>query len=67
MFGREYWEKVIDFQYLADSGTIDDADLDLIQFAETAKEAWNMICQFHSRHSTTQDPAAAPADNFQNG
>jgi uncharacterized protein (TIGR00730 family) len=67
MFGREYWDKVIDFQYLADSGTIDDADLDLFQFAETAKEAWNMICQFHSRISVPQDSAAPPADNFQNG
>ncbi len=48
MFGREFWQKVIDFQYLADEGTIDDADLDLFRYAETAEEAWNMIRQFHS-------------------
>jgi len=49
IFGREYWEKVIDFQYLADEGTIDDRDLDLFRFAESAKDAWEMIRQFH-RH-----------------
>ena len=47
MFGREYWQKVIDFQFLADEGTIDDEDLDLFRFAETAEEAWKMIQQFH--------------------
>lgn len=47
MFGREYWQNVIDFQYLADEGTIDDSDLDLVRYAETAEEAWEMIRQFH--------------------
>lgn len=49
MFGREYWQRAIDFPFLADSGTIDDADLDLISFAESAEEAWSTIQQFH-RH-----------------
>ena len=49
IFGREFWQRVIDFQFLADEGTIDDADLDLFRFAETAEEAWEMIGQFH-RH-----------------
>ena len=47
MFGREFWENVIDFQYLADEGTIDDRDLDLFRYAETAEEAWQMILDFH--------------------
>ena len=47
IFGRDYWEQVIDFQYLADEGTIDDEDLDLFRYAETAEEAWDMIRQFH--------------------
>jgi uncharacterized protein (TIGR00730 family) len=47
MFGREYWERVIDFQFLADEGAIDDADLDLFRFAEEADEAWEMIRRFH--------------------
>jgi uncharacterized protein (TIGR00730 family) len=47
MFGRDYWQRVIDFKYLADEGTIDDEDLDLFRFAETPEEAWQMIRQFH--------------------
>ncbi len=49
MFGRDYWEKVIDFRYLADEGTIADEDLDLFRYAETAEEAWEMILRFHRR------------------
>jgi hypothetical protein len=47
LFGREYWEKALDFQFLADEGTIDDQDLDLLSYAETPEEAWQIIRQFH--------------------
>ncbi len=43
LFGREYWQRVIDFQFLADSGMIADKDLDLLDFAETADEAWAIV------------------------
>ena len=43
LFGREYWERVIDFQFLADAGMITDGDLDLLDFAETADEACAII------------------------
>jgi predicted Rossmann-fold nucleotide-binding protein len=47
LFGREYWEQAINFRFLADEGTIDDEDLDLFRYAETAEEAWKIIRQFH--------------------
>ena len=43
LFGKQYWSRIIDFNYLADSGLIADDDLALIQFADTALEAWEMI------------------------
>ena len=49
MFGREFWENVVNFQFLADEGTISDDDLDLFQYAETPEEAWEIIRKFH-RH-----------------
>ena len=47
LFGREFWERAVDFRYLADEGTIDDEHLDLFRYAETAEEAWEMIRRFH--------------------
>ncbi len=43
LFGREYWQHAVNFQFLADQGAIDDADLKLIDYAETAAEAWEII------------------------
>jgi uncharacterized protein (TIGR00730 family) len=47
MFGREYWRHALDFQYLADEGTIDDEDLGLFSYADTPEEAWETIRRFH--------------------
>jgi len=52
IFGREYWEKVIGFEFLADEGAIDDEDLDLFRYAETAQQAWDMIQGFHRKYGT---------------
>jgi len=51
LFGREYWDSVIDFQFLADEGVIRDEHLDLIDYAESPAEAWEIIVDFHSDES----------------
>ena len=43
LFGKDYWSRLVDFEFMADSGLIDDEDLQLIQFADTAAEAWDLI------------------------
>lgn len=47
LFGRDYWDEVIDFQRLADEGTIDDKHLNLIQYADSPADAWEAITRFH--------------------
>ncbi len=47
LFGREFWERAVDFQYLVDEGVISPADLDLFHFAETPQDAWDRIAAFH--------------------
>lgn len=39
LFGRAYWEKIINWQALAEAGVISPGDLRLFQFVETAEEA----------------------------
>jgi uncharacterized protein (TIGR00730 family) len=43
-FGREFWERVIDFEALAEEGVINEDDLKLFTFVETAEEAWAHVC-----------------------
>jgi uncharacterized protein (TIGR00730 family) len=47
LFGRDFWTRVIDFEALAEEGTISKSDLDLFQWCETAEEAWACICDFY--------------------
>jgi len=48
LYGRDYWSKVLDFRYLADSGVIADHHLDLFTYAETPEDAWQQILAFHA-------------------
>jgi uncharacterized protein (TIGR00730 family) len=49
LFGREYWDQVINFRFLADEGVIDDRHLELIQYTDDPQEAWNLVTRFHER------------------
>jgi uncharacterized protein (TIGR00730 family) len=53
LYGREYWEKIVNFQVLADEGVIADTDLELLDFADTPEQAWAIISQFHN-HAEVQ-------------
>ena len=45
LFGRDYWSKVINFQFLSDHGLISDEHMSLFQYADSASEAWDIIKQ----------------------
>lgn len=54
LFGRDYWSKVINFQFLADSGVVADHHLDLFSYAETPEEAWQQILDFHAKRKAEE-------------
>ncbi len=43
LFGPDYWKRVIDFEAMVDEGVISPDDVRLIDYAETAAEAWRII------------------------
>jgi uncharacterized protein (TIGR00730 family) len=47
LFGRDYWQQVINFQFLADEGVIADEHLELVDFVDTPAQAWAIISKFH--------------------
>ena len=47
LFGRDFWEKIINWDALADAGTISANDLNLFKFVETADEAMTAIETWH--------------------
>ena len=43
LFGKEFWCKIINWEALADAGTISPEDIHLMNFVETAEEAWDIL------------------------
>ncbi len=47
LFGRAFWEKLIDFRHLVDTGMISEKDLQLFRYVETAEEAWEVLAHHY--------------------
>jgi len=43
LFGREYWERLIDFPAFVEEGVIAPKDLEIFSYVETADEAWKIL------------------------
>jgi uncharacterized protein (TIGR00730 family) len=50
LFGKEFWNRVVNFEALVEEGVVSAADLKLFQFVETAEEAWDIISKFYDQH-----------------
>jgi len=45
LFGREFWTRLIDFDWLIETGMISPGDVNLFRFVETAEEAWAVLAE----------------------
>jgi uncharacterized protein (TIGR00730 family) len=43
LVGKDFWQKLINFDQMLSLGVIDRADMVLMHFVETAEEAWDVI------------------------
>jgi len=47
LFGKHFWEKVINLEALAEAGTISPNDPDLFTIVDTAEEGWAVVREFY--------------------
>ncbi len=47
LFGKEFWQKIVNWDALSDAGTISQSDIELFRFVETAEEAIEQIENWH--------------------
>jgi len=62
LFGREFWERVVNFDALVEEGVIAERDLQLFRFVETAEEAWEKLNGYYAtyqREFLHRDPPKA--------
>ncbi len=47
LFGEAFWRRIVNFEALAEFGTIAPEDLKLLHFVETAEQAWKIIADYY--------------------
>src|SRR5947207_2714051 len=63
LYGREFWDAVIDFKPFAEWGAIAEKDMELIRFADTPSDAFDQLRAHlvtHHLEPATEQEAAAP-------
>lgn len=53
LFGRDFWEQLINWDLFVEEGLICPEDLDLFRFCDTAQEGWDYIRHFWQYNGTT--------------
>jgi uncharacterized protein (TIGR00730 family) len=59
-YGKEFWNRVVNFDALCEEGVISRRDLDLFHFCETAEEGWEIVQDFwrDKDHTRIERPRA---------
>ena len=55
LFGEKFWRNIINFEALAEFGTIAPDDVNLISFVDTADEAWKIVADFYEHDNGHHD------------
>jgi uncharacterized protein (TIGR00730 family) len=62
LFGRDYWNRVVNFQAMVDEGVIAPHDLDLIHWTEDAHEAWDFVQSFYEERPAPERIERGPPE-----
>lgn len=57
LFGREFWERVVNFEALVEEGVISERDLGIFTYVETAAEGWAVVQKFYQERAEQSHPA----------
>lgn len=61
IYGKEYWNRVLNFQAMADAGTISPEDLNLFNFVDTPEEGFNALRDGLTRYHLAPPPKRSAA------
>jgi uncharacterized protein (TIGR00730 family) len=48
LFGKEFWQRIVNFDALAEEGVISPEDVNMVTFVDSAEEAWKVIAGYYS-------------------
>lgn len=54
LFGKKFWSKLINFDFMVEEGMISQEDLKLFHYVESAEQAWKIIADFYDLQEDCQ-------------
>jgi len=51
LYGKEFWDRVVDFDALVEEGVVAPQDLDLIHYCESAEGGWAHVRNYYEQHA----------------
>jgi uncharacterized protein (TIGR00730 family) len=60
LFGKDYWNRVVNFEAMVEEGVIAPHDLDLIHWTEDANEAWEFVSNYYADHPALPQQSGPP-------
>jgi predicted Rossmann-fold nucleotide-binding protein len=55
LYGKEFWNRVVNFEALCEEGVISPRDLDIFTMVETAEEGWEVVKENNRRRRDAQE------------
>jgi predicted Rossmann-fold nucleotide-binding protein len=62
LYGRAFWERVVNFDALVEEGVISAKDLSIFTYCETAEEGWAHVQEFYRNRGDAEGEAEAEAN-----
>ena len=56
LFGREFWQRVVNFEALVEEGVISERDLGIFRYVDSAAEGWAVVQDFY-RERAKKEPS----------
>src|SRR5689334_4057681 len=62
LFGKEFWNRVVDFDALVEEGVVAPHDLDIFHWCEDANDAWDFVQRFHEERPAPEPEQSSPPE-----
>ena len=63
LYGKDFWNRVVDFEALCEEGVISPRDLDIFTMVETAEEGWDVVKDFYRRRREAEEQVETVAEH----
>ena len=63
LYGRDFWNRVVNFEALCEEGVISPRDLDIFSIVETAEEGWAVVKDFYRRRHEAEGQIETVAEH----